>query len=329
MPLLEIDRLGVRFPGPNGPVCALTDLDLALDAGEVVGMAGESGSGKSTAAIAAMGLLPSTARVTGSIRYRGEELLGRSSRQMREIRGREIAMVFQETVTALNPVVRVGDQLVRATRAHAPLTRAAALERVNDALRRVRLTDTARVLASYPSQLSGGMCQRVLIAMAICCGSRILLADEPTTALDVSVQRDILTLLERLAGDGLAVLLISHDLAVLNQIADRLVVLYAGQVVEQGPVGAMVRAPAHPYTSALLDCVPRLRHPRPSFVEIPDGAIDLSGEDAGCAFRSRCRYRVGACEQRPALTALGARQVRCWRPGVAEAGLRSAPGRPD
>ncbi|MCO5089505.1 MAG: ABC transporter ATP-binding protein [Bosea sp.] len=278
-------------------------------------MAGESGCGKSTAAIAMMGLLPSGARVSGSILYRNRQLVGLPAAQLREVRGREIAMVFQETITALNPVVRVGDQLLRAVRAHAPLTPGEALDRVTRSLLRVRLHDTQRVLASYPSELSGGMCQRVLIAMAIACGSKLLLADEPTTALDVSVQREILTLLKDLAAQGIGILLISHDLAVLSEVASRLVVLYAGEVVEEGPTHSVIRRPRHPYSRALLACVPRLHGSHSSFVEIPEGRIDAGGGDEGCRFRTRCGLRAEICEERPALHTIGApsQRSRCWR----------------
>jgi peptide/nickel transport system ATP-binding protein len=257
--VLGVEDLTVEFASGYGRTQALRGVSLRLRAGQILGVAGESGSGKTTLALAAMGLLPRGAQVNGSIRYRDTELLALPERQLRRYRGRHLAMIFQETASALNPVMRVGDQLMMAARAHVRGDRAEIRRRVADALADVRLQDPDRVMSSYPHELSGGMCQRAIIAMALGCGSRVLFADEPTTALDVSVQHEILELIRGLvARRQLAVMLISHDLAVLSEICDDLAVMYRGRVVETGAVRDVLRNPAHPYTRALLDCLPTL-----------------------------------------------------------------------
>jgi peptide/nickel transport system ATP-binding protein len=257
--VLVVKDLTVEFSSGHVRTQALRSVDLGLRAGEILGVAGESGSGKTTAALTAMGLLAPGAEVHGSIQYRGTELLVLPERRLRQYRGRHLAMIFQETASALNPVIRVGDQLTMAARAHARGDRAAVRSRVAAALADVRLHDADRVMASYPHELSGGMCQRVIIAMALSCGSKVLFADEPTTALDVSVQHEILELIRGLVTRrNLAVMLISHDLAVLSEVCDNLAVMYRGRVVEAGVARDVLRNPAHPYTRALLACVPTL-----------------------------------------------------------------------
>lgn len=314
--MLSVDGLEVEFR--TGPVRmqALRGIGLRLQAGKVLGVAGESGSGKTTAALAAMGLLPRGTGVEGSIRYRGTELVGLSERELRRHRGRHLAMIFQETGTALNPVMRVGDQLMMAARTHSSGSKAEARKRVVAALADVRLVDAERVMSSYPHELSGGMCQRVIIAMALSCGSRVLFADEPTTALDVSVQEEILELVRGLVTRRhLAVMMISHDLAVLAEVCDDLAVMYQGEVVETGAVETVLRSPAHPYTQALLDCLPRLYGDQGELPEL--GASGHRAEAAGgCRFRSRCGWARDICEQAPDLAPVAAGQerlARCWR----------------
>jgi peptide/nickel transport system ATP-binding protein len=314
--VLTIEGLRVEFGAGPGRTSALRGVDLALHAGRILGVAGESGSGKTTAALAAMGLLPRGATVNGSIRYRGTELLALSEKELRGYRGRHLAMIFQETATALNPVIRVGDQLMMAARTHASGGKVEARERVVAALADVRLDDAERVMSSYPHELSGGMCQRVIIAMALSCGSRVLLADEPTTALDVSVQEEILELIRGLVSRRqLAVLMISHDLAVLAEVCDELAVMYRGELVESGAAATVLQSPAHPYTRALLDCLPTLHGRRDTLPELSITAADTQTA-TGCRFRSRCPWAVEACDEHPELAPVTQgepRLARCWR----------------
>jgi oligopeptide/dipeptide ABC transporter ATP-binding protein len=313
---LTIRGLEVEFAVGPARTTALRGADLTLRAGAVLGVAGESGCGKTTSALAAMGLLPHGTVVRGSIRYRGTELVGLPEKELRRYRGSRMAMVFQETTAALNPVMRVGDQLMMTARAHGRCSRAEARERVLAALADVQLTDAERVMSAYPHELSGGMCQRVVIAMAVSCGSRVLFADEPTTALDVSVQHEILELLRDLVTRrGLALLMISHDLAVLADICDEIAVMYRGEIVEHGPAATVLAEPAHPYTRALLDCLPTLRGRRAALPELPS-APDDDTTSGGCRFRARCEYAIDVCQKPPALVPVRAgqpRRSRCWR----------------
>jgi peptide/nickel transport system ATP-binding protein len=337
--VLRIDGLEVEFRAGPVRTTALRGIDLTLRVGSVLGVAGESGCGKTTSALAAMGLLPRSALVRGSIRYRGTELLALSEKELRRYRGSQLAMIFQETTTALNPVIRVGDQLMMAARAHGRGGQAEARERVLAALADVRLADSERVMSSYTHELSGGMCQRVVIAMAVSCGSRILFADEPTTALDVSVQEEILELLRGLvARRQLAMMMISHDLAVLADVCDDIAVMYRGEIVEYGSAGTVLASPAHPYTQALLDCLPTLRGRRDTLPELPSDPDD-AGVAPGCRFRARCGWAIDACREPPALAPVlpqgltaQPRLSRCWRSAevlghVAADG--SAGGQPD
>jgi oligopeptide/dipeptide ABC transporter ATP-binding protein len=311
--LLAVRDLRVEFPARGG-VTALRGVSLSLQAGRTLGVAGESGSGKTTTALAAIGLLPPRTRVTGSIRLGERELVGLREKEYRRVRGRQVAMIFQETSAALNPMLKVGDQLRMATRAHFSGSKQEVQARIVTALESVRLTDYARVLGSYPLELSGGMCQRIMIAMALSCGSRVLLADEPTTALDVSVQEEILALLRTVVAERqLALMLISHDLAFLADLCDDLVVMYKGEIVEAGSAQSVISTPAHPYTRALLDCIPSLHSRRGTLPELRE--YEAPSAD-GCGYRHRCPWRADPCLQPPALAAVGAsaeRSARCWR----------------
>lgn len=321
---LAIHGLGVRYAGTSGEPDAVRDFDLTVAAGQIVGIAGESGSGKSTVALAAMGLLPHSAEVRGSIRCSSTEIVGAAQRTLRSARGELVSIVFQENITALNPVMRVGPQLVRALRAHRDIGRKPAYERAARALRDVRLTDPGQVMRSYPDELSGGMCQRVLIAMALACGARVLIADEPTTALDVSVQREVLTLLRDIvANQRIGLVVISHDLGVLNELCDRLIVMYRGEIVETGPTTSVLAAPEHPYTQSLLDCLPRLGAAGSELPEIT--SLRSAGPDDECRFRSRCPLAIDECTRHPPLAARGApdRSVRCWNPTSGRADVRT------
>jgi len=328
--LLSIEGLKVAFDDGSRRTQALRGVDLNLHAGEIHGVAGESGSGKTTVALTTMGLLPRGTHVEGSVRYRGTELLNISERQLRRFRGRRVAMIFQETSTALNPVMTAGHQLMMAARTHLPGTRAEARDRVRAALRDVRLRDTERVMSSYPHELSGGMCQRIMIAMALSCGSRVLLADEPTTALDVSVQAEVLDLVKGLvASRHLGVLMISHDLAVLAQVADNITVMYQGEVVESGPGDVVLRQPAHPYTVGLLSCLPRLHGRRGDLPELPPVGEVTEG---GCQYQPRCALASLECRQAPNLASVadgGDRLARCWKStSVLAASKRGSGGLP-
>jgi ABC-type dipeptide/oligopeptide/nickel transport system ATPase component len=262
MPLLSIESLTVRFPSAAGTVAAVRDVSLDIGVGESLGLVGESGSGKSVTSLAILRLLPPQAQVGGVIRFDGEDLLANDAAEMQKVRGARISMIFQEPMTALNPVMRVGDQVSEAVAAHGHPKREAE-QRAVQALGDVGIPEPERRARDYPHQLSGGQRQRVMIAMAIVNRPQLLIADEPTTALDVTVQAQILELLAELRHKfGLAMLFISHDLAVVSQVADRVAVMYAGSIVEQGSVAEIFRSPEHPYTRGLLHSVPTLRTDR-------------------------------------------------------------------
>jgi oligopeptide/dipeptide ABC transporter ATP-binding protein len=306
--LLEVRDLRVEFPVGGVWLPAVRELSFTLGRGEALGLVGESGSGKSVTALALLRLLPPQARVTGAVRLAGQELLGLDEEAMRQVRGAGISMIFQEPMTALNPVMRVGDQVAEAVRAHgqasvvgrrssAKASKAEAWKRALEAMRDVGLADAERRARDYPHQLSGGMRQRVMIAMAIVNRPQLLIADEPTTALDVTIQAQILELLAELRHKfGLALLFISHDLAVVSQVAERVAVMYGGSLVELGPAGEVFRAPAHPYTRGLLKAVPTLRSQRGRPLETVEGTVPaLSALPPGCAFEPRCGLRVAEC----------------------------------
>jgi len=258
-PLLAIDRLEIHF----GSSYAVRDINLRVEAGEVLGLVGESGSGKSVTSLAVMRLLAPQARVSGSIRFAGEELLSASEEKMRSLRGQAMSMIFQEPMTALNPLMRVGDQVAEAVLAHGAESRKAATERAVAALNDVAIPDASRRARDYPHQLSGGQRQRVMIAMAIVNRPQLLIADEPTTALDVTVQAQILELLSQLREKfSLAMLFISHDLGVVSRVSDRVAVMYRGQILESGSARQVFNSPAHEYTRGLLHAIPTLRSRR-------------------------------------------------------------------
>jgi peptide/nickel transport system ATP-binding protein len=289
--LLEVEGLSVRFDTDDGSVHAVDGLSLELREGEVLGVVGESGCGKSVSFMALLGLLPETAVVTGRATFAGRDLLGSSSGELRRIRGREIAIVFQEPMTSLNPSFKIGSQIGEVLRRHLGLSNRAARARTIELLQLVRIPAPERRIDEYPHQLSGGMRQRVMIAMALACDPKILVADEPTTALDVTIQAGILDLMrdirERL---GTAIVLITHNLGVVADIADRVIVMYAGRKAEEAPVHELFASPQHPYTNGLLGAVPR---PGPNverrrLLEIPGRVPSLSEPPAACAFAPRC-----------------------------------------
>ncbi|MCB5177470.1 ABC transporter ATP-binding protein [Microvirga lenta] len=328
-PLLSIRDLEVRFRTEEGEVTPVRGVTLSVGAGETVALVGESGSGKSVTSLATMGLLPRPAgRVSGGqILFRkrsGEtvDLATLPSSDLRKLRGSEIAMIFQEPMTSLNPVLTVGEQIAESVRLHMSLGHAAALKRAEEMLELVEIPNARRRVHEYPHQMSGGMRQRVMIALAMSCNPSLLIADEPTTALDVTIQAQILVLIERLQKElGMGVLFITHNLGVVAEIADRVTVMYAGQVVETGTVGAIFRTPRHPYTSALLNCLParaqRGEDGRRVVQSIP-GSIGPVGD--GCAFAPRCSQAADVCRTGSImLEAEMERSVRCvrWREAFA------------
>jgi peptide/nickel transport system ATP-binding protein len=289
-PLLEVRDLSVRFDTDEGTVHAVDGMSLELASGQVLGIVGESGCGKSVTALSVLGLLPKTATVTGSIRFEGAELLGAPQSRLRKIRGRQISFVFQEPMTSLNPFLRIGNQIEEVLREHLSLSRTAAKERVVELLDLVHIPDPSRRIDEYPHQLSGGMRQRVVIAMALACDPKILIADEPTTALDVTIQAGILDLLRELrARLGTAIVLITHNLGVVADLADRVVVMYAGRKAEEAAVGELFAHPQHPYTIGLLGAVPRAGAARNGRLqEIPGRVPSLAEPPGHCAFADRC-----------------------------------------
>ncbi len=315
-PLAELAGLNVRFPGPEGTVSAVRGIDLHVMPGEVVCLLGESGSGKSVSMRALMRLLPPRAEVTGRIHVEGRDVMAMPGRELRAMRGGAVSMVFQEPMTALDPVYTVGSQIAESVTRHLGASRAQARDRALEVLELVRVPDAARRLDAYPHQLSGGLRQRVVIAMALACRPRLLLADEPTTALDATVQIQILVLLRSLQQQlGMGMVLVTHDLGVAAEIADRVAVMYAGQIVEQGPVRDVLQAPAHPYTRGLLASTVRTGG---RDIEAIGGAPpDLRDPPPGCAFAPRCPEMREACiRQEPAGDRFApARMARCVRLG--------------
>ena len=316
-PLLEVRDLRVRLRTPRGPAAAVRDLSFTLQRGQTLGIVGESGCGKSISVMALMGLLPEGAQVSGSIRFDGQELLGASEQALCALRGHRMAMIFQEPMTALNPVHTVGHQVAEPMRLHLGLGAREARERARQLLDRVGIPDAARRLDAYPHQFSGGQRQRITIAMALACNPDLLIADEPTTALDVTIQKQILDLMRELVAErGMAMILISHDLAMIAQNVQRMLVMYGGTVVESGDTQQVFGAHAHPYTRGLFAARPRLGAPRGlRLATIPGSVPELADLPAGCTFAGRCAHGVDRCHtQPPAWVDRGLQhRVRCDR----------------
>jgi peptide/nickel transport system ATP-binding protein len=314
--LLEVRDLATHFAARTGTVRAVDGVSFSLAAGEIVGLVGESGSGKSVTGFSILGLVDPPGRIVrGSIRFEGRELVSLPQRELRALRGRRIAMVFQDPSATLNPVLTIAAQMRLALEAHDRVGTAAARARSAELLDRVGIPDAARRLDSYPHQLSGGMRQRVAIAIARLNRPALIVCDEPTTALDVSIQAQILAEMKALAREsGTALIWISHDLATVSALASRLLVMYAGRVVEEGSIGEVLSAPRHPYTRGLLDSLPSLAKPGQDLRQIPGSMPSLADPQAGCAFAPRCAYAVPACATMPDLVGAGGRGVRCHRP---------------
>jgi peptide/nickel transport system ATP-binding protein len=303
-PVLVVEDLAVDFPVDRGPVVhAVRGVSFSIEAGRVLGIVGESGSGKSVTALAVMGLLPPRARVSGSVRYRGRELLGLPDREMRRVRGRHLAMVFQDPVTALNPVYRVGWQLAEAVLAHQEISKKQAWTRAVELLELVGIPDAAERARAYPHQYSGGMCQRAVIAMAMANDPDVIIADEPTTALDVTVQAQILETVRRAQQrTSAAIVLITHDLGVVAGMADDVLVMYAGRAVETGPVDEVYERPRMPYTRGLLASLPRVDVDGGALTPIPGAPPSPDALPPGCPFSPRCAMAEARCaEAEPSL----------------------------
>jgi oligopeptide/dipeptide ABC transporter ATP-binding protein len=317
-PLLAIRSLCTAFRTEDGEVLAIDNVDLDLAEGEVLGIVGESGSGKSVTALSILRLIPSPPGriVRGEVRFAGEDLLRLSERRMRQIRGAEIAMIFQEPMSSLNPVLTIGDQIIETIRFHEGTSPRVARERAIELLDRVGISTPARRLDEYPHQLSGGMRQRAMIAIALSCNPRLLLADEPTTALDVTIQAQILELLREIQAElGMAVILITHDLGVVAQYVDRVMVMYAGRVVEEAAVGPLFATPRHPYTRGLLESIPSIEDERERLQAIPGIVPSPFDLPPGCRFQPRCRLAIDACAAAdpPLLAAGEGRRAACIR----------------
>ncbi|HZH29034.1 MAG TPA: oligopeptide/dipeptide ABC transporter ATP-binding protein [Azospirillaceae bacterium] len=304
VPVLEITNLTTRFATPEGEVQAVTDINLSIAPGETLGVVGESGSGKSQTFMTIMGLLASNGSATGSVRFQGREILGLPPRELNKIRGRQIAMIFQDPMTSLNPYLTVRRQLTEVLVLHQKMSEAQALQRAIEMLDLVRIPEAKRRIHMYPHEFSGGMRQRVMIAMALLCRPDLLIADEPTTALDVTVQAQILDLMQDLKRElNTSIVMITHDLGVIAGLADRVAVMYAGRIVEQGPVRDIFYAPQHPYTAGLLASMPRVDETdRAELQTIAGQPPNLQRLPRGCAFAPRCRHAFDRCrDERPVL----------------------------
>ncbi len=313
--LLRVTGLKTHFFTEDGVVQAVDGVDLHLSRGETLGIVGESGSGKSVTALSIMRLVSQPGKVVaGTMVFDGTDLLAISEEQMRKIRGNRISMIFQQPTTALNPVFRIGDQISETLEIHQGLRGADAEKRCLELLVMVGLPDAPRRMRQYPHELSGGQCQRVMIAMALACNPELLIADEPTTALDVTIQAQILDLMRALREKiETSIILITHDMGVVAEMADSVAVMYAGQIVEYAAVRALFRSPKHPYTQGLLNSMPVLGQVRDELEVIPGTVPSLINPPTGCRFASRCSKRVEKCDQAPPMVpAEDGRTVRCW-----------------
>ena len=314
-PLLQVQNLRVEFPTRRGTLVAVDDVSLHIDPGEVLGVVGESGAGKSMTGSAVIGLLEPPGRIAGGeILLEGKRIDHLSQDRLQRIRGRKIGAIFQDPLTSLNPLYTVGRQLIETILTHTDMSRAEARRHALQMLKEVGIPAAENRIDSYPHQFSGGMRQRVVIALALCTNPRLIIADEPTTALDVSIQAQIIALLRRLCRDhGTAVMLITHDMGVIAEIADRVAVMYAGRIVEIGSVRNVIKHPHHPYTVGLMGSIPTVGHHVERLTQI-DGAMPrLTDIPAGCAFHPRCQYAFERCQQaRPDLENKGGTRSACW-----------------
>jgi peptide/nickel transport system ATP-binding protein len=314
-PLLEVRHLRIEFPTRRGVLTAVDDVSFAIGQGEVLGVVGESGAGKSLTGAAIIGLLEPPGRIAaGEILLDGARIDHLTHDEMRRIRGRRIGAIFQDPLASLDPLYSIGSQLVETIRTHLPMSEAAARVRAVDLLQEVGIPAAARRIDHYPHQFSGGMRQRVVIALALAANPQLIIADEPTTALDVSIQAQIITLLRRLCRDhGTAVMLITHDMGVIAETADRVAVMYAGRIVEIGPVADVIRAPKHPYTIGLMGSIPSVADDRDRLVQIEGTMPRLTAIPFGCPFHPRCNRVFDRClRERPDLLDAGTSRAACW-----------------
>ncbi|WP_168415729.1 ABC transporter ATP-binding protein [Erwinia amylovora] len=316
-PLLDVKDLRVTFSTPDGDVTAVNDLNFSLRAGETLGIVGESGSGKSQTAFALMGLLASNGHIGGTARFNGAEILNLPEKQLNKLRAEQIAMIFQDPMTSLNPYMRVGEQLMEVLQLHKGLKGAQAFEESVRMLDAVKMPEARKRMNMFPHEFSGGMRQRVMIAMALLCKPKLLIADEPTTALDVTVQAQMMTLLNELKREfNTAIIMITHDLGVVAGICDRVLVMYAGRTMEYGDARHVFYQPTHPYSIGLLNAVPRLNAPAgESLVTIPGNPPNLLRLPAGCPFQPRCPHAMDVCTTTPPLEAFAPGRLRaCFKP---------------
>ena len=314
-PVLSVRDLEVAFATRRGSLKAVDRVSFDIGAGEVLGVVGESGAGKSLTGAAIIGLLEAPGRIVGGeVRLKGQRIDNLGPEEMRKVRGRRIGMVFQDPLTSLNPLYRIGNQIVETIRTHSPVTEAQARERAIALLQEAGIQGARARIDSYPHEFSGGMRQRVVLALALCAEPDLLIADEPTTALDVSIQAQIIQLLKRLCRErGTAVMLITHDMGVIAETADRVAVMYAGRIAEIGPVRDVVKAARHPYTKGLMGAIPTVEAHASRLVQIPGSMPRLTAIPRGCAFHPRCAHAFARCRaERPEGMAAGSSTVACW-----------------
>ena len=324
--LLTVKDLRTEFLTRDGILPAVADVSFELKRGEVLGLVGESGSGKSVTGFSIMGLVDAPGKIAaGSIVFDGQELVGADDETLRRLRGRRIAMIFQDPMMTLNPVLTVETQMIETVLAHESVSRAVARERCVEVLGKVGIASPSERLGQYPHQFSGGMRQRVAIAIAMLHKPDLIIADEPTTALDVTVQGQILYEMQQLVSQsGTALIWITHDLAVVAGLADKIAVMYAGRIVEQGPAEDVLNDPTHPYTRGLLDSVPATTTPGQRLRQIPGSTPSIMQLGAGCAFEARCTRASSACARMPDMVKIGSRTTRCWNPIVEQASTASS-----